>query len=328
MSNKWLIFALLYLVCQFCVAQQDSLYIKSYKHIYGVKLYMANDNLSFEYEFQEKNSEKFMPNKPVNIGVGFSWKNSSLSYSYGFSFLRDKKKGKTKSRDIQYHYYGDKIVIDLYYQRYKGFYLEGDKNEPYNLFNNLSINYYGISGQYIFNNKRYSAAAAFDQSKKQIRSAGSLLLGGGVFYNKIKNLPEVREKLKDYDRVSYNFGPNVGYGYNWVPLKNLLLAGSFSVGINGVFDKNLESNETTFRVNPQLTGRFSVMYQSEDWIVGVSSLVNNLYVSFKDDYQSSILNTNLTLSVIKRFTPKKEWRLLKYDFTDLFKKTEEEENIK
>ena len=83
-------------------------------------------------------------------------------------------------------------------------------------------------GYYMFNGKKFSYAAAYDQSVFQKRSAGSLM--AGLMYN--------------YTRIDYSSDPNgdlvylmeglgkvklwqgsagVGYAYNWVPARGLLV---------------------------------------------------------------------------------------------------------
>jgi len=103
------------------MAQVDSLYIGKYKHTYGATGSLTQEFLSLNYQEQKKEFN-FEPNRPLNIGLAFSWKNSSLSYSHGFSGMRDKEKGKSTTVDLQYHLVGRKFMVDFYFQQYKGFY--------------------------------------------------------------------------------------------------------------------------------------------------------------------------------------------------------------
>ena len=77
--------------------------------------------------------------------------------------------------DFQIHRYGKKVLIDGYYQDYRGFFLER-KNKEYILFPDLAVKRWGVEGTYVLRNKRFSMRAAFEQSEKQIKSAGSMLL--------------------------------------------------------------------------------------------------------------------------------------------------------
>ena len=85
-----------------------------------------------------------------------------------------------------------------------------------------------INGYYVFNGRRYSQAAAYNQSVIQRRSAGSLLVGATWYqssldYSDYKNfafmlLSHDIGKIKVHQA---NLG--VGYGYNWVPLRGLVV---------------------------------------------------------------------------------------------------------
>lgn len=303
-------------------AQVDSTYVKDHLKAYGVKVSFGKDVLSLDYTLEDKKStQTFESNKPVSIGVGFLWNSSSLSFSHGFSFMRDKEKGKTKATDFQYHYYGDKFLIDLYYKRNKGFYgYTGDNKEEIptvdNIFPDFKIHMYGALFQYVRNNKRYSLGAAYDLNRVQVKSAGSLLLGGGVFYSSLRNIPMLSDGVNDYDKRTYHFGPNIGYGYNWVPLKKMLVAGAFTFGVNGAVEENLLTNKTVFTVNPTVVGRFSIGYIGEEWIVSASAVANGLFLNFKDDYQTGLLTSTFNFTLIKRFNLKKEISFLKkgYDW--------------
>lgn len=312
---RYLILFLL-LSCPFyLLAQVDSTYISSHKKQYGVKINGSNDILVLDYIYKGKEKYKFQSNRPFSVGVGFLWGTSSLSFNQGFSYLKDSKKGKTKSTDFQYHHYGDKFLIDLYFKQYKGFYLNEEKaSQDILKYPDLRINMYGALYQYVFNNTRYSLAAANDQSKRQLKSAGTLLIGGSFFYSTLRNIPDFDETYKDYEKKTYQFGPNVGYGYNWVLWDDLLLAGSITFGINGTIEENLLTKNTHFVVNPTMGARLSIGYYKNDWVFSATSIINGIYLDAQHDYQSNLLATNFVFSVMKRFDLKKEIPFLQNGF--------------
>ena len=302
-------------------AQVDSTYVKDHIKPYGVKFAIGKDVLALDYTLEDKKStQTFESNKPVSIGVGFLWGSSSFSFSHGFSFMREKEKGKTKATDFQYHHYGDKFLIDLYYKRNKGFYRYKENNKDdtptaEDIFPDFKIHMYGALFQYVWNNEKYSLGAAYDLSKVQMKSAGSLLLGGGMFYSSLRNIPVLSEKLNDYDKRTYHFGPNIGYGYNWVPYKKVLVAGAFTFGVNGAIEENLLTNKTIFTVNPSVVGRFSLGYIGEEWIVSASAVANGLFLNMKKDYQTGLLTSTFNFTVIKRFNLKREIKFLQKDYS-------------
>ena len=159
-------------------------------------------------------------------GTGFSYsksltKNAGRYYSfsttgakYGFNFrLR-----RFNTEDAEFSAIG-----------YKDGKVDG---EPYdtavNMPNPVWIRSVYINGYYVFNGRRYSQAAAYNQSVIQRRSAGSLLVGATWYqssfdYSDIANgyfmiFGDGISRIKVHQA---NLG--VGYGYNWVPLRGLVV---------------------------------------------------------------------------------------------------------
>ena len=85
-----------------------------------------------------------------------------------------------------------------------------------------------INGYYVFNGRRYSQAAAYNQSVIQRHSAGSLLLGATWYqssfdYDDIKNFVYMIIGHGIYRAKVHQANIGVGYGYNWVPLRGLVV---------------------------------------------------------------------------------------------------------
>lgn len=81
---------------------------------------------------------------------------------------------------------------------------------------------------YLFNGKRFSYAAAYDQSVIQKKSAGSIMAGAMFYYGKIdyatKNNAELIYLMRGLGKVKLWQGSvGAGYAYNWVPVKGLLI---------------------------------------------------------------------------------------------------------
>ena len=84
-----------------------------------------------------------------------------------------------------------------------------------------------VDGYYVFSGRRYSQAAAYNQSVIQRRSAGSFLLGLSWYQSSI----DFSDKLNGEFIVATNGVGKIkvhqgnigfGYGYNWVPARNWL----------------------------------------------------------------------------------------------------------
>ena len=85
-----------------------------------------------------------------------------------------------------------------------------------------------VNGYYVFNGRRYSQAAAYNQSVIQRRSAGSLLLGATWYqssfdYSDIRNFLYMLIGHGIYRVKVHQANLGIGYGYNWVPLRGLVV---------------------------------------------------------------------------------------------------------
>ena len=85
-----------------------------------------------------------------------------------------------------------------------------------------------INGYYVFNGRRYSQAAAYNQSVIQRRSAGSLLLGA-TWYQSSIDLSEPKNGVfvmasKGVGRIKlHQANVGIGYGYNFVPFRGFVV---------------------------------------------------------------------------------------------------------
>lgn len=86
-----------------------------------------------------------------------------------------------------------------------------------------------LDGYYLFNGKKCSYAAAYDQSVLQKRSAGSLMAGAMYFHSTTSYDNDANADLilfmNDIGKIkSWQVSAGVGYIYNWVPAKGLLIS--------------------------------------------------------------------------------------------------------
>ena len=85
-----------------------------------------------------------------------------------------------------------------------------------------------LNGYYVFNGRRYSQAAAYNQSVIQRRSAGSLLVGATLYMAGIDMSDDKNSSLillsSGVGRIKIQQGNiGVGYGYNWVPFRGFVV---------------------------------------------------------------------------------------------------------
>lgn len=126
-----------------------------------------------------------------------------------------------------------------------------------------------ISAYYIFNNRRYSYAAAYGASKLQKRSAGSWLLGFdfshyNIFFD-LERLPDKVKELQIYPWDSYRLkydSINVigGYAYNWVIGRHFLFNTTTMPGIGATRTRNHSSHGSEIEMSMMVRQMLSFTY--------------------------------------------------------------------
>jgi len=302
LANKAIIaFITFILTATNCFAQIDSSYIGFFKQKIAIRPYLIEQFTALSHQNYDDDEVTYKPNTPYGIGLGVTYKNISLSGSYGFDFMRDKKKGNTKSLDFQYHRYGRKFVLDIFFQNYKGLFTETDeKNGIYTHYPDIHLTQYGAFAQYIFNGNKFSYRAVFDQDEIQLKSVGSFLLGGGVYQNRAK----ADSSMVFIDKKQLNnfqFGVSVGYAYTWVINKRVFISGSFSAGVNVGAESIDRFGKERIKIYPTLFPRFSAGYNHDSWSLGLSTVINRVYVLYSDASKLSFDTGAFQFSFIKRF---------------------------
>lgn len=92
----------------------------------------------------------------------------------------------------------------------------------------MKIGTLSFDGYWVFNKKRFSLLAAYDQSTTQLRSAGSLIAGLMYYYQKLDyDSPKNFFFIKNAGDVGlmkvYQGSVGLGYTYNWVPARGWVL---------------------------------------------------------------------------------------------------------
>ena len=104
-----------------------------------------------------------------------------------------------------------------------------DETESINLASPIKIRTLFLDAYYMFNGKRFSYCAAYDQSAIQKRSAGSLMAGAMYYYSRIKYDTDENADfilmMNDVGRFKqWQLSAGVGYAYNYVPFRGMLVS--------------------------------------------------------------------------------------------------------
>lgn len=285
-------------------AKRDSNYIESYFKDLIVRIYSGEKTHSLELtDLSNPYRLQYLPNGYFNMGVGVNYRYFGLSLATKIPFFpnNETKYGETKRFGIQSYVYTDKFTVDLITSFSKGYYLT-------NSFKHLSsytkdLNYQrpdiasssiGLSVNYIFNNTRFSYKAAFTDTDKQKRNAGSFLAGGSILsYRTTADsafVPRgINETLFTKSRdVSQSgvlaFNANGGYAYSLVFLKNGIITLSYILGVgvqDNQFDRPLQADPDNWRFSLNHTGRFGIGYRFKRYFTRVVIIRSTQYTNLK-----------------------------------------------
>ncbi len=280
-------------------AQVDTAYIATFPQKIAIGGLCYYDFMMLDYEIPDGEKISYMPNSPVSLGLSIDYKGWSISGGYGFDFMRDKEHGRTKILDLQTHYYGRKFILDFYFQDYQGLYTQGDDKDAISLYPDIKILQYGLCWQYVFNYRKFSYRAAFNQSERQLKSAGSFQAGGGMYYNYASSDSSLAMNGKA-SLESYQLSITGGYVYTWVVKKNFHVSLGTSVGINLATEslKNLGGNK--IQVLSNVLPRFAAGYDAETWSIGLSGTLNIMSVAEYDNLKIGFNTGHMGMFFIKR----------------------------
>lgn len=150
-------------------------------------------------------------------------------------------------------------------------------------FPGVELHNFGVELVYFVNHDKYSQGAAYNFSKFQKRSHGSILTGFAYTNLKLRmDLNELPEKLVPYLTIpadSYllhydSYGAILGYGYNFVInpklLYNITVMPSF--GAAHCYEDSLDGNKWFFAMN--ISARTSLTYNLGNWFFSLIGKLN------------------------------------------------------
>lgn len=309
--NKWIGSVILSLIVVHTAdSQVDSLYIRPFEQNFSLRTYFVQNYTYITQNFNVDNYQDFeyRTNRPLSIGLGVTWNNSSISGSYGFPFMRDKERGRTHTLAFQYHYYGRKIVLDFVLQRHKGMYKQHeDEDIPFELSPDAKVTQYGVSGFYVFKGNQFSYKSAFDLSELQLRSVGSFILGGGVYKNKIESessiiITDKRGRVDSISSIQKNIqlGVNLGYAYTWIIKHKYFISGSMTVGANIGTESINQVGKHKPDFYPSFNPRVAMGYHGEEWSISASFFDNQIYTFYSKNMNRGINTMSVQMTIVKR----------------------------
>ena len=199
-------------------------------HSKGTLSMQVDDDVFIDVPYSATPSLKTEPSRYVGIWAGYR------GYGLGYTVNVGGDKGSYLTLGATGGAYGINVRFHSFENSHPDFNLnsslipEGNEDDwqDVRLIDPIKVRTIIADGYYLFNGKRFSYAAAYDQSVIQKRSAGSLMVGGMYYYGSIRydtdsngDLVYIMHGLGKIKLWQGSVG--VGYAYNWVPVKGLLV---------------------------------------------------------------------------------------------------------
>jgi len=253
------------LLCLYGQAQEfrwgfDTNYVTRYNERLAMSIFQSQRTFELNFEQtgindpQKTSVLKYIArsNKATGISLSYDKISFSLAYTTPLPETEIARKGKTKYSDYGISFTGNKYRLELSYRNYKGFY-ENNTYKYDSLWTSDTSVYYKRPDMnnlvlktkffYFFNKKRrFSYNAAYYNTYRQLKSAGSFFVYSDAFYNSITDpegffSPQVDSFYSDYKRFNFleAYGLTLGGGYtfNLVVWKSLYFNGT--MGLAGQF---------------------------------------------------------------------------------------------
>ena len=299
----WLLFVII-LSGKFLCAQStyrrpemkiDTNYVDSYYKDLIVRLYTADKgNLVLISDRINDLSVKYRSNDhfKVGMGVNYKWFGLKIGAEIPFVSTNENKYGRSSSLGLQSYLIARRFIVDVVALKTHGYYLTlhgrnsdelTDNDLIYQIRKDIQTTNVGVNFIYVLNYQRFSYKAAFNQTDLQLKSAGSIIFGGGVSSFKIQGDSVLiaqeltSEYFKDwqglYNFHSYGMYGSAGYAYSYVPFRKAIITCSLMAEL-GMRYNNLkfDTSSNNSQTKPGLGGevRISGGYHFPGFYLGAS----------------------------------------------------------
>jgi hypothetical protein len=275
-------------------------YIKKFPDHFFLYPVLKQRSLNFQLEKRGGTGSlvTYKPNNAYSFGVGTYL--FELGFELTFAVPLEQKTieiyGQSKARDVQLNVLGRKFGLDAFYQRYSGFYVTDSRvtipaDTPFPQRPDIVSRNTGFTGNYVFNNQRFSFKSSYNFAERQIFSKGSFLLFSSVGSFKLNSDSAIVNKQQRaifgndlaFTKLKFaTFSIAPGYTYSIV-FNNFFLNGTLSVGpahhwITYKIDGGADHHETA--INSFVAARLALGYNGERFFGGISFLSQGSNVKF------------------------------------------------
>jgi hypothetical protein len=324
-------------------AQQgvDSLrafYVQEYPNDFFIWPVLKYRSLSFEVRDRDnaKNKVSFRPNNTSTFGLGFYVFDVGFEVTFAVPLGEQQKLiyGESKARDLQINVLTKSWGIDVYRQKYSGFYKDDyrvkiPKKTPYPQRPDIVTRNFGVSGFYVLNHREFSLRSSYNYAERQLRKRGSVILYGTL--NSFKAdadsailSPSTRIGFgegADFEDIRYTtLSVAPGYSYNLV-VKKFFVNGTLTFGPAHhwvYYQKEDATDRYDVSFNATYSLRLALGYSNDRVFGGIGLVAQGRVVKFEDIRFENASNT-LRVLVGYRFEEKGILKKHIWDFIPFLK---------
>ena len=295
-------------------------YIKDFPEYFFLYPVLKQRGVNFEFAKTDKTSLlTYKPNNTYSLGIGAYIFELGVELAFAIP-LQEKsieRFGESKSRDLFLNVLSKRWGVDLFYQRYQGFYVVDRENvpspsDPYPQRPDVGIRNFGLTGHYVFNSQKFSFRSAYNFSERQLFSNGSFLLVAAVSTFRVAGDSSIvlGSRQDDFgDQVNFrrlrfttfSIAPSYTYNltYNNFFLNTTLALGPAHHWLNYTLEGQV-SDEYDVALTTFLGARVAVGYNGYRMFGGVSFISQGSNLRF-DDVRFSNNNSSFKILVGYRF---------------------------
>lgn len=293
-------FALVLLLSYSCILAMDNPKMQADDQTDGITEFKRKFPLRFlcNYNFVSLWSSEFhegslSSNRPVDVGLGFGYKDLYLDLMYSLPFTTSNGRSKSLAFETGLDFFPGNWWIQGKYRRYSGFSTGQDSSS---IFVDLWQRDAYISALWMGTaEKKFTPRAAYFLDRKQRYSAGSLIIGGRIQHNQAADRDSILEYYKETRQIFSNW-VDMGYTYTWVYQNDMFLN---LWGLAGVA-VSAESESKDFTLLPEIDIKMAYGYIADKWSWNTVMEAEYLPTIFNDHWEQKLVCAYKIL-IVRRF---------------------------
>ncbi|MCQ2106976.1 MAG: DUF4421 domain-containing protein [Fibrobacter sp.] len=266
----------------------------------GIEIFERHFPLRFlcNYNFASLWTSEFhegalVSNRPVDVGIGFGYKDFYWDFLYPLPFTVGKGQSESMALETGIDFFPDDWWIKGKYRRYSGF-TSGSSDST--IFVDLWQRDMYLSALWMGTAKgRFTPMAAYFLDRRQKYSAGSLLLGGRIQDSKAKGRDSTLA-FYTQEREIYSTWVNMGYSYTWV-FTNYMFLNLWGIAGLAV---STESESNDFIMLPDVDMKMAYGYIGDTWSWNTVMEMEYLPTIFNDHWEQKLVCAYKIL-IVRRF---------------------------